>query len=430
MKRRSFAGPLLLILIGFLFLSRNVWPGLISFEAVARYWPLVLVVWGVLRLVEILAWRLGGKPLPASGVTSGEWVLVVFICLIGSGVSAAHRHGPLFMGQVWSDEGFGVFGQNYDFPIAVQKPAGKATRLVLENLGGNTRIVGGEVGDIKVDGRKTIRSFHQQDAADADRNTPLEIVTQEDQILVRLNQAAATPKRRVSLDLDITVPRGLTVQTSGRYENLELSNMEGNVEVDVKATALKALNIKGRVQVLGRSRNVELENIGGDVTINGDYSGTLHFRKLAKPIVLQSGPTEVRIERLPGELDMDLRDFRATDVVGPVSVHAKSRDVHIENLTNSLSLSVEHGDIALDLQHSPTAAIDVATGNGNVDLTLPASAAFQLSGATKSGQVTNDFGPALDVKSQGRGEVVTGTVGKGPKITLDTKLGTVSVRKQ
>ena len=43
MRRRSLAGPLLLILIGLLFLSRNVWPGLISFDAVARYWPLILV---------------------------------------------------------------------------------------------------------------------------------------------------------------------------------------------------------------------------------------------------------------------------------------------------------------------------------------------------------------------------------------------------
>jgi len=94
MKRRSLVGPILLLLFGTLLLAINLRPELVSLEMISKYWPFLLIGWGVLRLVEILFWRLTGKPLPAFGISGGEWVLVVLICLVGSGFSFAYRHGP------------------------------------------------------------------------------------------------------------------------------------------------------------------------------------------------------------------------------------------------------------------------------------------------------------------------------------------------
>ena len=68
MRRHSLVGPLLLILIGALFLLRNIRPEWATFELIARYWPFLLIAWGVLRLVEILYWRISSKPLPARGL--------------------------------------------------------------------------------------------------------------------------------------------------------------------------------------------------------------------------------------------------------------------------------------------------------------------------------------------------------------------------
>ena len=71
-RRHSLVGPLILILIGGLFLAENLHPGSVSLRLVATYWPFVLIAWGVLRLVEILYWRLSAKPVPLRGVSGGE----------------------------------------------------------------------------------------------------------------------------------------------------------------------------------------------------------------------------------------------------------------------------------------------------------------------------------------------------------------------
>ena len=88
MRRASLVAPLLLIGIGLLFLARNVFPEMQLLDYLAKYWPLLLVVWGGLRLLEILFWAATSRPLPARGIASGEWVLVIFLCFVGVSLHA------------------------------------------------------------------------------------------------------------------------------------------------------------------------------------------------------------------------------------------------------------------------------------------------------------------------------------------------------
>ena len=52
MRRTSVVAPLLLIVIGGLFLARNLYPDLPLLDYLARYWPFLLIIWGGLRLAE------------------------------------------------------------------------------------------------------------------------------------------------------------------------------------------------------------------------------------------------------------------------------------------------------------------------------------------------------------------------------------------
>ncbi len=50
-KARSLAGPLILIAVGVLFLIHNL-TGFDLFQVLRRYWPLILIVIGISKLLE------------------------------------------------------------------------------------------------------------------------------------------------------------------------------------------------------------------------------------------------------------------------------------------------------------------------------------------------------------------------------------------
>jgi DUF4097 and DUF4098 domain-containing protein YvlB len=407
-----------------------------------------LIVWGLLRLVEIVIWRATAKPLPARGLSGGEWTLVIFIILIGSGLVFASRHAQRLPSIFIGDKGLELFGDAYDYTLSTQKPIDKVVRVVVENPRGNTRIIGGDSQEVVVSGRKTIRAMEKSAADEADRKTPVEIVIQGDQAVVRTNQDAVSGERRVSMDLEITVPRKINIQASGRYGDFDITNIEGLVEIssdnagvrlqDIggntrvdlrRSDIVRAINMKGNVEVLGRGRDVELEDIAGQVEVNGHYSGDLIFRRLAKPVIFSSGQTEMRIERLPGQLHIDLGDFNATNVVGPLRLRSGTKDVQLEEFAGPVEIAIERGDLHLAPGKTPLSKIEATTDSGEIDLALPETAKFELKVETKRGEIANDFGAPLEAKTEFHGGTIAGAVGSGPKISMSTGRGSITVRK-
>ncbi len=455
MKRRSLAGPLLLILIGVWFLVSTLRPELPLLDLAARFWPFVLIGWGALRLLEILAWAVRGQALPRTGLSGGEWTLVVFICLIGSGLFWAntdHSWGHFVMGTN-SEE---IFGRSFEYTVPEQKvPAGKTSKVLVENLRGTVRVTGADTQEVTAGGSKRVRALQDKDADEANRQTPVEAAVNGDTVVVRTNQDRFTGRPRVTTDIEVTVPRGSTVVVRGRTnESIEINGVNGGVEVaaddasvrlediggnvrlsDVrKSDLIRAAKVKGNVDVQGgHGRDIELDTIGGEVTIDGSYSGDLDLRNLAKPLRLVGPNAELRVERTPGEIHMDLGKFDATNLVGPIRLSSsRPRDVQIEKFTQSLDLSLDHGDITLRPIESPLSKINAHTRNGQVEITLPEKTAFDLTASTEKGDVSNDFGDALKT-NQDRGEhgggSVTGAIGQGPAIVVQTSRGSVTVRK-
>ena len=451
MKRGSIIGPVLLILLGALFLANNVMPELPTLKVVAEYWPFLLIVWGALRLIEILYTWGRGRSLPKAGVGGGEWALVIFIALIGSGLFAAHRYSANWPRARITTRGIEVFGETHEFPLAATHKAGKAPRIIIENLRGNTRVTPADVEEVKVTGRSMIRAFQQPDADKANKECPLEIVPQGDKLLIRTNQDRAGGALRISADLEITVPRGASIEGRGRYGDFEISDIAGDVDINSdnagvrlqniggavrldlrKSDIVRAVNVKGVVDLKGRGEDVELENIAGEVTLKFPYTGEMVFRNLAKPLKVESSLTELRVEKLPGHIRMALGEFNAANLVGPVRLHTKSNDVHISDFTETMDIEVERGDIELRPGRLPLAKMDVRTGSGNVELALPAAAKFDLTARTKRGEVRNDFGGTLQVEEEsdkGRGAVLRGAVGSGPAITVNTERGGITITK-
>ncbi len=210
MRRHSLIGPLILVLIGALFLAHNLHPEWVPFDLIATYWPFLLIAWGLLRLVEVLYWKFSSQPMPARGVSGGEWTLIVFICLIGSGLFLWHEHGSRLPRVFVGGRGVEIFGESFDYPIAEQRQTVKAARILVDNARGNTRIVGADTQEVKVSGRRTVRAYNQSQADEANQKTALNVSTEGDQLVIRSTQGAERDEMRISTDLEITVPRGAT----------------------------------------------------------------------------------------------------------------------------------------------------------------------------------------------------------------------------
>src|SRR5271155_3904128 len=83
LRRRSFAGPFVLIVLGIVFLMGNLhmlsWTHLLTLFA--NYWPALLILWGVIKLIEHQQAQRDG--LPARGIGVGGVFLVIAIVFFG-----------------------------------------------------------------------------------------------------------------------------------------------------------------------------------------------------------------------------------------------------------------------------------------------------------------------------------------------------------
>jgi hypothetical protein len=440
MRRRSLTGPLLLLVIGGLFLWRNLHPEAPLFDLASQYWPFLLIVWGVLRLIEVVVSPERRGP----AFSGGEVVLVVLICVIGSGMWEGRQHGIRF-----NTGGLDMFGETFDYPVSAQAPAASATRITFENPRGNIRVTGGDAQDVVVNGRKVIRAWNRGDADRTNESTPVEIVPQGDRLLIRSNQERAPDNQRVSDDLEVTVPRGMTVEARTRNGDFEVSDVKGDVELvadraDVRlarvggnarlevnrSEVVRAIDIGGKIDLQGRGSDVELENIQGQVTINGSFMGSLDFKNLAKPLQFEGARnTELHVQAIPGRMSMDRSELTGSGLTGPMRLVTRSRDVKLEQFTQSLELETERGDVQLQ-PSMPVAQIEARSNVGRIELVLPDRANFDLQATAEHGEAVNDYGSALQRETEGRSNTLRGKVGDGPSIRITANRGSVSVRRE
>ena len=247
MRRHSVVGPLVLILLGAIFLINNVRPNLNLFTLVATYWPFLLIGMGVLRLMEVLAYAASSKPLPVKGMSGGEIFLIILIVIVGTGVFEVKRHINIPF-PIWRHT-IEAFGESFDYPVTQQKAIGDKSRILFDNLKGNIRVNGGDVPEIKITGRRTIRAYNKADADHANEQSSLEVVTQGDRVFVRTNIERVPAERQVSMDLEMTVPRGASVEGRGRYGDYDVTDIAGGVLIVSDNAGVRLSKIGGGVKV-------------------------------------------------------------------------------------------------------------------------------------------------------------------------------------
>ncbi len=443
-RPRSITGPLIVVAIGLLFLINNIWPDVSSLSRIGDYWPFLLIAAGLIGLIEVL-WHAshGVNPPPRIFYGAGIfWVLVV-----GLIISVASRNNNWRLGS-FDNPGVSIFGSDYEYDVNLTQSSRGVTRVVLDNLHGNLSLKGQDSGDVQVTGRKTVRAYNQGDADRANQQTQVRLERQGDSLVLHTDDFTGSHLIQVSADLDITLPRGVSIESRGRNGDLTVDEIDGPFEIsggrgdvrlnhiakDVKIESTRSGEIhvtdsQGAVELEGRGSDIQMENIAGGVTVNGEFGGTLEFRGIPKPLRFTSQRTEFHAEAVPGGVTIDLGDIEMQDVTGPVQFHTAVRDIKATDVTGGLDLMVDRGDIQITETKLPLSKIDAHTHNGDIVVALPEKAEFQIDGSTAQGDGLNDFGAGVRQESNGHGATIKGSIGNGPLITIETDRGMITLKK-
>ena len=443
-RPRSITGPLIVVAIGLLFLINNIWPDVFSLSRIGDYWPFLLIAAGVIGLIEVL-WHASRGVNPPPRVFYGAgifWVLIIGLLISVAGRSHNWRFGR------FDNPGVSIFGSDYEYDVNLTQSSRGVNRIVLDNLHGNLSLKGQDSGDVQITGRKTVRAYNQTDADRANQRTQVRLERQGDSLVVRTDDDTGSRLIQVSADLDISLPRGVSVESRGRNGDLTIDEIDGPFEIsggrgdvrlshivkDAKIDSTRGGDIHvtdspGAVELEGRGGDIQIENIAGGVTVNGEFSGTLEFRNLAKPLRFTSQRTEFHAEAIPGSVTIDLGDINLQDVTGPVRFRTGTRDIKANDVTGGLDLMVDRGDIEITATKLPLSKIDARTHNGDVTVAVPEKAEFQIDASTSQGDGVNDFGAGIRQESNGHSATIKGGTGTGPLITIETDRGMITLKK-
>ncbi len=442
---RSYFGPMVLIGVGVVFLLINA--GVLSWGGFgwyfARYWPLLIILWGVMKLVEYYQARSEGRPAP--GIGGGGIVLLIFLIMFGMMATQASRVPWDRLGdEMGVGDDFPIFfGTRYSFNQQIDQdfPAGGSLRVSLDR--GDIKLRAGTDDKLHVTVRKSVLA---NSASEADRiHTSMQPV-----INVSGNEVVITIanySRGSAMDVEILVPRKAAadlmtlrgdVEVQGREGNVKahtsrgdvsVEDVAGNADIHLRRGSIRARKVTGDVDVEGRVNDSNVSEIGGTVNLQGDLFGSMSVAKVAKAVRFKSSRTDLEMGQLDGDMVMEIGDMRARGVSGNFRLVTRSKDIHLEDVTGEVKVDNNHGDVELSGTKVPTGAVDITNNHGRIQVELPAKGNFQMNARTEHGDIQSDFGE-LKVEEQGRESTASGSVGTGgPTVRLTNSRGDISIRK-
>jgi hypothetical protein len=446
-RRRSFAGPFVLIVLGTVCLlgTMHVLSLARLAHLFANYWPVLLILWGVIKLIEYQrAQREGLRP---TGIGAGGIFLIVTIVVCGLIATQLERVN-------WSglrdninidDSDFNdIFGQSYNFNDHLEQtfPAGASLKII--DTRGAVSVHAADDNKITVVVRKRVGAESQGDADKYDGETKPTIAVIGG--LVTINATAeGAGDHSVEVDLDVSVPRKASVSITSRRGDVNLVGRDGAIDIaaqhsdttvedvngDVKVSqekgSVKIEQVTGDVHVEGRVNEVSVSDVKGAVQLDGEFQESVKLARITKTVTFKSSRTDMEFSRIEGSLDLDSDELHAEQITGPVHLTTRSKNIRLEEVSGDVRLQDDNGAIEVGMRTLGNVQID--SRNGDIQLSLPDKAGFRLDAQTRDGEIQSEF-PELKVNNDEHEAKASGSVGNASShIILNNEHDGIEIRK-
>ena len=447
-RPRSFAGPFVLIIIGFVFLLSTMHVLSVGRLAhlFANYWPVLLILWGVIKVVEHMqAQRQGAR---ASGIGAGGVVLIVMIVVFGLIATQLERVNWSGMRDDFNfdDNDFShLFNgntYNYDDHLEQDFPAGASLKVI--DTRGAVSVHASDDNKITVVVRKRIGAENQTDA-DKYNNESKPIITAIGGLITVDAKADGAGDHPVETDLDIALPRKAAVTVSSHHGDVNIAGRDGNVDISAQRSdtsvedvtgsvkisqdkgTVRVQQITGDVHVGSRLNEVSVSDVKGSLQLDGEFQESVKLERIAKTVTFKSSRTDMEFSRLDGSLDLDSDELRADQVTGPLHLTTRSKNLRLDAVSGDVRLQDDNGSVEVAMRTVGNVQID--NRNGTVQLSLPDKAGFRLDARVRDGEIQSDF-PELKVSNEDREARASGSVGSGlSHIVINNQHEGVEIRK-
>jgi DUF4097 and DUF4098 domain-containing protein YvlB len=450
-RRGSIFWALTLIAVGAIFLWESFNPSIHPWQVIAKFWPILIIFWGLSKLVVYIQAQAHPETVPPPLFTASEVVLLVLVLVLGTVISKVilrpWQQWPASMGVDMDNEGFeGLFMNSHTYTQTFSHLAHPQPHILVVDRHGDVEVHAADQATVDGVVKKTIWAPNEDDARKLSDQVKIEIVEEAGRYLVQTNlDSLPGGGHNVRLDYTLRVPYATSTEVTvehgdaildglkaeqavtARHGDAHITNVEGLVRLTRGSGMTEVRDLKGSVEVEGRGSDVDISGVTGTASINGEFSGDMHFRDISQTLQFKSSRTDMTAQKLTGRLDMEMGSLEVNGIDGPFEVSTRQKDITLTDFRHSVKITDTNGDVELRSSTPPTHPIEVDLKKGEIELSLPAASSFQIDAASPHGEVESDFnGPGLKVAKEGDNPTISGSVGKGgPPIRLDTHYGTI-----
>jgi DUF4097 and DUF4098 domain-containing protein YvlB len=437
-----FSG-LVLITVGVLMLM-HYYGSLDLGQFFTRWWPLIIIFWGVVKLYERTAGRrFGGS---GGGITTGEVFLVIgMFALLGVVVATDYTK------KVVGDKlGIDIEGDNYSFDdleVPTQKiPVG--ARLNVHVGRGDITLRASDDQDLNVTAKKNVRTWNESEANRIAKPVKVVVVKNGDGYEIHPDGYDLSDAR-VSIDLEIEVPKKspVTIKTDKgditisdqmadvdvtvQNGDVEIRNTTGDVDVETRKGDVKVSDTNGNVKVNGKGGEVEVINTSGSFTLEGDFYGPVRADKVAKGIRLITAKTDLTLSALAGHMEAGSGNLDIVDAPGNLSVRTRDTEISLENPGGKVNIDDRNASINVRFSSAPKDDVSITNSSSEISLAIPSGSSFDLDATCNNCDIDSEFSSLVSAKSPSGDSKIAAKygAGRGPKITLKTSYGNIGLRR-
>jgi len=419
---------------------------------VARYWPALLIGWGLLKFVDFFRFRNAGDSRPL--FSGGEVALLILLIFAGSAITTAANVNPEFRNFFNFDFDWDFGGNSYTFDQHLeQQDVAQGSDIQIVNAYGDVEVRPAESDRIVVDVKKIIRANDNDEAARVEKDftfairgegTSYRIVSNRDEPgyhsgprqRLRSSLVIQLPKRSV-LHLDNRNGRVLVQDLSGnqnivnRYGEIEVRNVTGQVQIENRNGTITVEDVTESVVINNRYANTTVKAIGGDLQID-TKNGSVDVSEVKGSVTVNNAYAPINVENVTGNLTISGRNnsVEVQHVEGDIHTDSSYQNVNIKDARGSVTVSTRNGDMTLSLVRPPEKDISVSSRYGTVTLDLPGGSSFSIDARTEYGQVYSEF-EGIQTSASRRERSLNGQTGQGgPRITVSLRNGDIRLNKQ